>query len=411
MNGSKTITFFGRYLPHLALFFLIGAAAWAGGIKLRVTAEQANVREKPDIMSAILQQLPEGATLEAEKKEGEWYALLVEKEGGGSVTGYVHESLVMVIAEPAQAPPPKKEREEEQEKQEVQPVKPEPAGERVEPPPLPPRAAQELRTPVAKEDRLSAVFWLGGRYAAVGDLNDGAQGLARYYESRLGASAGSEVQTVHFGYLVGAEVRVPLAYGFSFALGVERASGEKTSSFAYSGGSSEASYSAKPGFSVTSVSLALLYYPLRALYVRAGLDYSFARASYFYRTSHPGPGEADEFWQEWTGKASSGGFGCQLGLGFEWPLGRRLAIVAEAAFRGGRLYDLKGKDVYRDSTGYESREKGTLYHIWATAGGTEVFPLLFIRNREPAEAGVVDSRKAEFDLSGVALKLGLQVKF
>jgi len=390
-------------LRLLTFVLMIVAAVWAGGIKLRVTAELANIREKPDIMSAILQQLPEGATLEAERKEGEWYALLVEKEGGGSVTGYVHESLVMIIGEPAQASLQREEKAEEK-----QPVKPEPAEKRKESPPLP---ARTPRPAVEREDRLSAIFWLGGRHAAVGDLNEGAQGLARYYESRLGASAGSEVQTVHFGYLVGAEVRVPLAYGFSFALGAEHTSEEKTSSFALAGGSSEASYSAKPGFSVTSVSLALLYYPLRALYVRAGLDYSFARASYFYRTSHPGPGEADEFWQEWTGKANSGGFGCQLGLGFEWPLGRRLAIVAEAAFRGGRLHNLKGEDIYRDSTGYESREKGTLYHIWATAGGTEVFPLVFIRNREPAEAGVVDSRKAEFNLTGYSIKLGLQVKF
>jgi len=388
-----------RQCLRLLAFVLIIVAVWAGGIKLRVTAEQANIREKPDIMSAILQQLPEGAALEAERKEGEWYALLVEKEGGGSVTGYVHESLVMVIGE---------ERPEEK-----PPVVLEIVEERKEPPtpPVPQTAPRERRTPAAQEERLSAAFWLGGRHAAVGDLNDGAQGLARYYESRLGASAGNEVQAVHFGYLVGAEVRVPLAYGFVFSLGGEHCSAESTSSVVLAGGSSEASYSAKPGFSVTSVSLALLYYPLRALYVRAGLDYSFARASYFYRTSHPGPGEADEFWQEWTGKASSGGFGCQLGLGFEWPLGRRLAIVAEAAFRGGRLSDLKGEDIYRDSTGYESQEKGTLYHIWATAGGTEVFPLVFIRDREPAEAGVVDSRKAEFNLTGYSIKLGLLVKF
>jgi hypothetical protein len=387
---------------------LLEAAAWAGGIKLRVTAEQANIREKPDIMCAFLQQLPEGATLEAERKEGEWYALLVEKEGGGSIVGYVHESLVMVIGEPAQAPPQKEEKAEEK----PQPV-PEPAEELKEPPtpPVPQRAPRESRTPAAQEEKLSAAFWLGGRHASVGDLNDGAQGLASYYESRLGASTGNEIQAVHFGYLVGAEVRIPLAYGFSFALGAEHTSEEKTSSLVYAGGSSEATYSAKPGFSVTSVSTALLYYPLRIFYIRAGFDYSFARLSYFYRTSYPRPGEADEFWQEWTGRASSSGFGYHLGIGLEWPLGRRLAILAEAAFRGGRLHDLRGEDLYRDSTGYESREKGTLYHIWSTAGGTEVFPLVFIRNRQPAEAGVVDSRKAELDLAGYALKLGLLIRF
>jgi hypothetical protein len=403
MNGKRIIPSLERCPRLLAAILLVGAAAWAGGIKLRVTAEQANIRERPDIMSAILQQLPEGATIEAERKEGEWYALLVAKEGGGSVIGYVHESLVAVIDEAAQTPPQREDRPLEK-----PPVQPEPPVEME----VPPRnASPELKTSPEKEDRPSAAIWLGGRHAAVGDLNDGAQGLARYYESRLGASAGSEVEAVHFGYLVGAEVRVPLAYGFSFALGAEHTSEEKASSFVFAGGSTEASYSAKPGFSLTTVSTALLYYPQRIFYIRAGLDYSFGRASYFYRTSHPIPGQADEFWQEWTGRASSGGFGWQLGLGLEWPLGRRLAVVAEAAFRGGRLSGLKGEDLYRDSTGTESREKGTLYHVWATAGGTEVFPLVFVRNREPAEAGIVDSRKAEFNLTGYSLRVGLQVRF
>jgi hypothetical protein len=202
-----------------------------------------------------------------------------------------------------------------------------------------------------------------------------------------------------------------LAYGFSFSLGAEHTSEEETSSFVFNGGASEASYLTRPGFSVTSVSLALFYYPLRTFYVRAGLDYSFARVSYLYRYSYPDPFEQTEFWQEWTGRASSGGFGYLLGLGLEWPLGRRLAIVAEAALRGSRISDLRGEDLYRDSALFESREKGTLYHIWATAGGNEVFPLVFIRDREPAEAGVVDSRKAELNLSGYSIKLGLLVRF
>ncbi len=173
----------------------------------------------------------------------------------------------------------------------------------------------------------------------------------------------------------------------------------------------EAFYSAKPGFGVTSICLGLLYYPLRFLYVRAGLDYAFARCAYFYRFSYPQPSGQTEFWQEWTGEASSSGFGYELGLGLEWPLGRHLSLVAEAALRSCRLSDLTGEDHYQESTNYESRETGTLYYIRATAGGAETFPLVFVRDREPAEAGVMDVRQAELDLSGYTLRLGVQVQF
>ena len=392
MTQKRTASSFTRSIGLLAFVILVGALPiWGGGIKLRVTAEQANVREKPDIMSAILQQLPEGATLEAERKEGEWYAVLVEKEEGGFMLGYVHESLVMVIEEARPEPAVVKPVEEKKE----------------EPLWLPPQTS-----PVpAEKERLSVAFWLGGRHAAVGDLNDGAKGLARYYESRLGAFGDGEVEAIHFGYLLGAEVRIPLSSQLALSLGAEYSSGEATSSVAFKEGSSEALYSTKPWLRTTPISLALLYYPLRFLYVKAGLDYTFARCAYFYRFSTPDPYEQSEFWQSWTGEASSSGFGYQLGLGLEWPVGSRISLLAEAAFRHGRLGDLKGEDFYQESTKYQSRERGTLYRIQATAGGPEIFPLVFIRDREPTEAGVLDVRKAELDLSGYSLRLGLKVRF
>jgi hypothetical protein len=308
--------------------------------------------------------------------------------------GYVHESLVMVIEEARPEPAVVKPVEEN----------------RVEPRLLP------SQTPPAphgreKRERLSVAFWLGGRHAAVGDLNDGAKGLARYYESRLGAFGDGEVEAIHFGYLLGAEVRIPLSSQLALSLGAEYSSGEATSSVAFKEGSSEALYSTKPWLRTTPISLALLYYPLRFLYVKAGLDYTFARCAYFYRFSTPDPYEQSEFWQSWTGEASSSGFGYQLGLGLEWPVGSRISLLAEAAFRQGRLGDLEGEDFYQESTKYQSRERGTLYRIQATAGGPEIFPLVFIRDREPTEAGVLDVRKAELDLSGYSLRLGLKVSF
>ena len=380
-----------------ALFFiimiLVGGTGWGGGIKLRVSAEQANIREKPDIMSAILQQLPEGTTLEAERKEGEWYAVLVETEEGGSVLGYVHESLVMVLEAARPEPAPQRAPVEKQEPSRVPPQTPAAPGG------------------MEKSARTSVVFWFGGRSAAVGDLNDGAEGLARYYGSRLSAVIDGEVEEVHSGYLFGAEARAPLGPGFYFSLGAEYFSGEASSSVSYKGGSSEASYTAKPSFRTIPVSLALIIYPLRFIYVKAGLDYTFATCSYFYRFGTPGPDGQTEVWQEWKGEATSSGFGYQLGIGLEWRLDSRFSLIAEGVYRYSLFDSFEGEDFYQESTGYQSREEGTLYHFRASAGGQETYPLVFIRNKEPTEAGVKEVRTAEVDLTGASLKLGIKVSF
>src|SRR5512136_3112683 len=78
--------------------------------KIKVTAEQANLREKPDIGSSIVQQIPEGTVLDADKKEGEWYFVRYALEDGGVIGGWIHESLVEVVegaapVTPAAKPP------------------------------------------------------------------------------------------------------------------------------------------------------------------------------------------------------------------------------------------------------------------------------------------------------------------
>jgi opacity protein-like surface antigen len=399
----------GSILSYL-LILLVGAAnLWAGGIKLRVAAEQANVREKPDITSPILQQLPEGATLEAERKEGEWYAVLVEKDEGGPVLGYVHESLVVVVVEPP-AEPLQKEQPEDRKAAQEQPVL-KPAEEIKEEPRYipPPVRSASVQTP--EEEGLAVMFWAGGRYATTGDLNDGARGLAQYYEAHLAAAGEGDVKALHFGSLLGAEARLPLAFGFYLSFGAEYGSGESASSIAYKDGTQEMNLAIKPRVRTIPVSLALLYYPSPALYLKAGLEYTFARCTYSYRLTDLDPDSMAESWQEWTGKSNSSGFGYLVGLGYDWSLTSRLSLAAEAVYRHSRLSDFGGEDIYKESSAYESTEKGKLYYFQVDTGTTEAVPLVFIREKRPTEAGVIDARKAELDLSGFSLKLGIKVRF
>jgi heat shock protein HspQ len=379
----------------------------ANGIKLRVAAEQANVREKPDIISPILQQLPEGAILEAERKEGEWYAVLVEKDEGGPVLGYVHESLVVVVEE-APAEPPQKEQPENRKADREQPVQ-KPAEEtapRYIPPPV-----QPVSTKAPKENRQALALWLGGRFASIGDLNDGAEGLARYYEARLGAAGEEDVKALHLSYLFGVETRLPLAFGFHLSLGAEYGSGESASSVVYQNGPQEMTLATKPRVRTIPISVALVYYPLPAIYLKAGVEYTFAQCGYSYRLSEVDPVSKAESWQEWTGEANSSGFGYLTGLGCDWNLASALSLTAELVYRHSRVGDFGGEDVYKESSSYESVEKGKLYYFQVDTGAAEIVPLVFVREKKPSEAGVMDVRRAELSLSGFSLKLGIMVRF
>jgi opacity protein-like surface antigen len=376
--------------------FLVGAELWSSPIKLLVTAEQANIREKPDIASAILLQVPEGTALEADKKEGEWYAVKIEQEGGGFLVGYVHESLVKAV----------EAREEKIEKKETVEEKP-PETKPQEPTPIPPpeRPAVSPPAPKPQAEPISVFLWGGGRYASVGDLNEGAKGLAQSYEYILGVNGSGAVSPLHLGYLFGMEAFFPLSSRFFFCFGAEYFSAENSSSLSYEDGSFLAHFTSKPRVQAIPASFSLAFYLFPHAYVKAGLDYTFARCTYFYRF------EEQDIWQEWEGRASSGDFGYQVGLGTDWKLFSNVFIVAEATYRHSRISDLEGENSYRRSDGLSSREKGRLYYFEVAANGKDLVSLVFVREKDPAEAGVYNVRNAELGLSGVSLRAGIRIRF
>jgi len=101
-------------LISLVLIVLLGTSAQSfsgqeSTLKLKVVAEQANIRLEPDIASVIIRQVPQGTILESTGKEGEWHAVKLTSKEGAIVSGYVHESLVvMAEAFPQQKEKPRK---------------------------------------------------------------------------------------------------------------------------------------------------------------------------------------------------------------------------------------------------------------------------------------------------------------
>jgi len=372
--------------------------------KIRVTAEQANIRDTPDIGSPIVQQLPEGTVLEAEKKEGEWYLVRFTRDDGLVARGYIHESLVQAL-EPLPEVPVEEVKVEPVKKEEAPPGRKTELIRTEEKPVVPVVSAGRLATEPAGRKTFGFSILIGVNFAAVGDLNAGARGLADYYGTMLGRQGKGSVSGLHLTYILGAEVSYNLMPGLTLSVGADYFAGRRTSRVDFATGDLPDALVTRPKVQAMPFKVGIAYYPLPYLYVKGTLQYFFAKANYLYRF------EKGTFWQEWQGDAKANGLGAGAAVGGEWEFYPGLFLVGEADFRFARIGGFKGKNILVNSEGESYTEQGTLYYYQAGAGSQEDFPLLFIRSDMPTEAGVSAPREAKVNFSGMSLKAGIRVRF
>jgi hypothetical protein len=384
--------------------FLTGPSSWAQETRtqLKVVSEIANIRQNPDIGSAIIQQLPQGTVLEATQKQGEWYVIQLRLDDEKILSGYVHESLVTLIGgptpeevkivEPVKEVPVKEEPAEIEEVDELRPVK------------VPPQI-QESPPPAPEYSKFRISFSGGMTYMLGGDLNEGAIGLGDYYAASLGESKSGMVSPVRTGYIFEVEMNISLSAKVLLNLGGAFLSGKKESRIEYPEGTYVEVYTTRPQIRSLPARLSISFYPNPAFYIKLGGEYHFAKCSYFYRYE-----EAD-FWQEWKGDANGQGLGVFGGLGIEANPTGNVRFFLETLGRYCKITDFSGMDEYKDSTGSQSTENGTLYIYQGHITEGESYPLLYIRERTPSEAGVSDAKAATIDLSGFEVRVGIRFKF
>jgi hypothetical protein len=398
----------------LAVFLMVVAAAgaaWAGpaggdqtqAIKLKVTADEANLREKPDIGSSIVQTIPEGTILEADRKEGEWYLVRYTLEDGGVIGGWLHESLVTVVEQGAVTRPPAGQ----------------PARRTTPPPERAPRPAEPSRTgrirpPEFRSGAVPLEFSVSAGLAtlAPSDLNNGTQGYVRWFAASSGLTGPQEVDFLHLAGLVGFELSYRFSPSLAFGLGADYVQGSNRDSRELTGAATE-TVSTKPSIRAVPVKLMVRYYPGAGFYLRGALGVYAVKAGYFFRH------ENAEGSEQWKGSASTSGFGAEAAFGGEWGLGPRTILFVEAGLRMVSFTGLTGTSAYRSSgvlsggpaVNPAQNETGTLYFFHKTAGGEASYPLLAVRGSAPAEEGVVDARRARINISGTAVRVGVRYRF
>ncbi len=378
--------------------------------KLKVVTEQANIRLKPSIASIIIKQVPEGTILESTAQEGEWYLINLTPDELEQVSGYVHESMVIII----EGPPREQEEPEKVEEEQEEPEKPEeeqiekpltqepaitPPSQPVQPvvtPPLPPKPPEFM---------FNLIFSGGGSFISGGELNDGAQGLADYRSNILAVQPQGQAKPAHLSYIIGGELTLVLSSRFSLGIGVDYFLGERQSVVEFPDDPSSETVTTHPKIQAVPLRLAISYYPFRNFYSKIGVEYYLAKCAYYYRIQRVGS------WEEWRGEATAQDFGILAGLGFEFELTSSFNFIIEATVRYAKISGFKGKDQSKDSMGNDHTEVGTLYFWQVQTAGEDFFPLLYIRSRPPTEADVVDPREAIINFSGLSLKTGFKIKF
>jgi hypothetical protein len=355
--------------------------------KVKVTAEQANLREKPDIGSAVVQQIPEGTILEADRKEGEWYLVRYTLEDGGVIAGYIHESLVVVEGQP------------------VPQAKPAAASQTPPPPERTSAVFPVYESAIPFEIYLSAA----GSTVVADDLNKGAGGFADANGAFLGLPPSGSVGTLRLTYVLGLEICYRVSPWISIGVGLDFLKGWRSSRIDYPTGDPALvtpNTTTRPSVQAVPVKLNVRFYPRPDFYIRGTAAYYTVKAGYGYRFV---PSEA--VWQEWRGEATAHTLGMEVAAGGEWAISSKMLFFAEAGFRLAQLEKFNGTGSYRDSSGANVTEAGSLWYYQARGADGRGYNLLFVHAAEPSGTDVLGARKATLNLTGTTLKAGVKFRF
>lgn len=416
---KKKITKACAFVLAASLLFIAVARGEEVLRKLKVVTEQANIRLKPSIGSIIIKQVPEGTILESTGQEGEWYLIKLTPDELEQVSGYVHESMVIIIeGPPKEQEEPEiieeteiveeqaiiKEQEETEKPEEEEIIEETPLQEPVITPPSQPVVTPP---PPSKPPKFlfDLVFSGGGSFISGGDLNDGSQGFADYRSNILAVRPQGQAKPAHLSYILGGELTLALSSHFSLGIGVDYFLGERESLVEFPDDPSSETFTTHPKIQAVPLRLAISYYPFPNFYAKIGIEYYLAKCAYYYYSEREGS------WEEWQGEATAQDFGILAGLGFEFELTSSFDFIIEATVRYARISGFKGRDRSKDSTGTDHIEEGTLYFYRVQTAGEDSYPLLFIREDKPTEANVFDPREAVINFSGLSLKTGFRIKF
>ncbi len=400
------------YLIQLEIFCLLLLCSLpilgqAEVIKVRVILVDAQFRLKPDMDSIILATVPAGTELDAVEKTGEWFKVkLPPDEEGFVVTGYLHSSMVEVIAE-----------QDVEEKAVVQPEKDVTLPEK--------SISQQPMIYQEKQRRTSGMevgFKLcgSGNYFYPDDLNESLRTDIDYYRARAEGNPNSTMQgeynPLHIGYGGAIEAYINFIPQFGMGVGVGYVHASTQMTYNYSSIFTSWEKALSPEISALPITFSLYFgIPLGnavKIYACGGIGYYVVNFDWSSIWNFYQLGDTADYLNDFYMKENKIGF--HGGLGIELNLNRSFSFVIEAGGRYAKLMDLRGTSKYKVYLNHEisvdEAEDNVILWYGEYERDGKWYPSLSF-GEEPSGADVRNIRRGEIALTGYSVQIGFKIKF
>ncbi|RLB87452.1 MAG: hypothetical protein DRH10_09110, partial [Deltaproteobacteria bacterium] len=242
-------------------------------------------------------------------------------------------------------------------------------------------------------------------YFSGDDVNAGTTGLANFYRDKSGIKPAETVTQIHLGPLFGGQISYDLTPQVRVGLGFDYLQKATQNRLTFNREPAADNLIIRPEIKAFPLRLFISLFPHPHLYLGGSLDFYTAHINYHYRL------ESGDSWVSWQGESTTHDLGLTGTLGWQFNLAPYLDFFTEIEGQYAQLNNFEGTNIYQESSGFKSEEKGLLYLYQAQVSAQITHPLLFIRAKKPTEAGVTEAHPAKLSLSGVAFRLGLRFRF
>jgi hypothetical protein len=262
-----------------------------------------------------------------------------------------------------------------------------------------------------------AVSFSGGMgYFAGGDLATGLQGENAYRSDGFNVDTGFTIPKTGLNF-AGEVIFYPWK-NFGIGLGMEYQKTAKESRIGFTIGSIDATETITPEVRAMPITLNLHYLiPLSSklkVSISAGAGYYLTTLKYNY-ASEFGIGAQRES-ETYAFQAKKGAIGCQGGLGLEFALSGRLAIVFNASGRYASISPFENGTWSNSRSGsfgeFSTSGSDDAFWIYDWLQNGKTYSRLAFQDIAPTgQQGMSNVRKAKIDLTGFAATLGLKIGF
>ena len=334
--------------------------------ELRVIVEKANVHLEPSENSTVALTVPQSSILRSYEKEGEWFRVIFQQERGIVVIGYIHSSQVSIMEE---------------------------------------KVDQKIDF-WSKESEffqgigLTVKVSVGFNRIAAGEINSGIRGVVDYYKyliSFWGQELDGELEPFHSGFDFGADAIYSLTSHIGIGLGVSYVQWGNKSWLPLKNVSYPKRLDSTPR--VKAYPLRLGAFVTLPIFRKINVTFNAGPTYYFVRYRY------NMAYRPYTlvQNASGQGLGFHGGIGLELEWNSRSTLFIEYQGRYAKFNTFEGTEE-KVFFGDRLKEEGPLCSMDYVGGNR-----LVVFNEEMLSYPNV--KKADFDLSGFAIRIGAKVKF